>query len=273
MTFQRALRTLGWNRSSYYLLSAFILTLFLLGYVWWPLAAEYLALIPWGGEWWRYLDYLLINIFLFMSFAIMAKADIREDSKMIFVGLVGGLVIESWGTQTEIWTYYTLERPPLWIIPAWPIAGLTIDRIVRFLRRFTRRLRADSSPVVQKAWTVLYWLVFLAYYAVMVDYTSPTIDKSFTWIALGLVAFFILTPTDERIAVLTFAAGAGLGYYLELWGTTREAWTYYTLEQPPLFAVLSHGIAAVAFWRCVLLVEKAGLYLKKIVRGHVRAYQ
>jgi hypothetical protein len=43
------------TRSSYALLSGFILTLFLLGYFWWPLAEEYLALIDWqgpgGGSW------------------------------------------------------------------------------------------------------------------------------------------------------------------------------------------------------------------------------
>lgn len=255
MNVRKAMHALGWTRSSYFLLSAFLLTLFLLGYVWWPLAKEYLDLIPWEGEWWRYIDYLLVNIFLFMSFAIMARADIRQDAKMIFVGMIGGLVIESWGTQTEIWTYYTNERPPLWIIPAWPIAGLSIDRIVRLLRHTTRNHTGEQNARLQKAWGAAYWIVFLAYYAVLVDYAAPTFDKSFTWIALGLVAFFILTPTDERVAVLTFLAGTGLGYFLERWGTTREAWTYYTLEQPPVFAVLSHGIAAVAFWRCVLLLE------------------
>lgn len=255
-------RLLGWTRDSYALMSAFVLTLFLLGYIWWPLAEEYLALIPWNGDWWRYLDWLLINIFLFMSLAIMAGADLRQDAKMIFVGLVGGLVIESWGTQTEIWTYYTLERPPLWIIPAWPIAGLTIDRIVRALRSLTAPGR--SAHLDKRAWRALYWPLFLGYFALMISYTAPTFDKSFTWIALSLVGFFILTPTDERVAVLTFLAGAGLGYYLEVWGTTREAWTYYTLETPPLFAVLSHGIAAVAFWRCVRLVERGLIVAKRL---------
>lgn len=256
---RRAARVLGWTRSSYTLMSLFVLTLFLLGYVWWPLAEDYLAYIPWNGEWWRYFDWLLVNIFLFMSMAIMAHADLKQDAKIIFVGLIGGLVIESWGTQTEIWTYYTAERPPLWIIPAWPIAGLSIDRIVRALRHLTtvgegrQRFRLHLSP---ETWRALYWIAFLGYFAIMIDYVSPTFDKSFTWIAVLLVAFFILTPTDERVAFLTFLAGSGLGYYLELWGTTREAWTYYTLAKPPLFAVLSHGIAAVAFWRCVILLEQ-----------------
>jgi len=44
-----------------------------------------------------------------------------------------------------------------------------------------------------------------------------------------------------------------LGYFLERWGTTRECWTYYTHATPPLFAVLAHGMAAVAFWRTGLL--------------------
>jgi hypothetical protein len=72
----------------------------------------------------------------------------------------------------------------------------------------------------------------------------------------------IVTPTDHRHAVLTFIAGAGLGYFLELWGTTHCCWTYYTLATPPLFAVLAHGFAAVAFWRSGLLLKMIG---KKLV--------
>ncbi|GAB4580633.1 MAG: hypothetical protein Fur0022_33750 [Anaerolineales bacterium] len=246
-------RLLGWNRASYTLMSGFALTLFLLGYVWWPLAEEYLSYIPWDGEWWRYMDWLLIGIFLFMSLMIMAHANLKQDAKIVLVGLIGGLVIESWGTQTEIWTYYTAERPPLWIIPAWPIASLTIDRMVRFLtgegRRKTGDGRQKTELVPRPLSPVWYWLTFLLYFALFISYVAPTFAKSFTWIATGLVIFFILTPTDYRVATLTFLAGSGLGYFLELWGTTRECWTYYTLETPPLFAVLSHGMAAVAFWR------------------------
>ena len=246
-TKRRIFTALGWNRSSYYLLSVFLLTIFLIGYIWWPLAEEYLLYIDWGGAWWMYIDWLLIGIFVVMSLLIMAKADLRADATIVFVGLVGGLVIESWGTQTEIWTYYTTERPPLWIIPAWPIASLSIDRLVRFLRQ-TVPLRA---PGIYK---ILYWLIFPAFYALMLVFVAPTFDKSFTIIALLICALFILTPTDHRVAVLTFAAGAGLGYFLELWGTTRGCWTYYTLQTPPLFAVLAHGMAAVAFWRTALLL-------------------
>ena len=49
-----------------------------------------------------------------------------------------------------------------------------------------------------------------------------------------------------------------LGYFLERWGTQTELWTYYTRQTPPLFAVLAHGMAAVAFWRVGLLIRQLG---------------
>jgi hypothetical protein len=90
----------------------------------------------------------------------------------------------------------------------------------------------------------------------MLVFVSPTFDKSYTWLALLLCTLLIVTPTDHRFALLTFIAGAGLGYFLELWGTTRECWMYYTNETPPLFSVLAHGMAAVAFWRAGMLVKQ-----------------
>jgi ABC-type amino acid transport system permease subunit len=89
----------------------------------------------------------------------------------------------------------------------------------------------------------------------MLYFVAPTFDKSFTLLSLLLCALLIATPTDYRMAVLIFLAGAGLGYFLELWGTTRQCWTYYTFQTPPFFAVLAHGMAAVAFWRAGLIVK------------------
>jgi hypothetical protein len=259
---------MGWTRASYYLLSGFLLTVFLIIYVWWPLAEEYLALIDWSGPWWLYIDWLLIGIFLFMSLLIMAGADLRADVWIVFVGLVGGLVIESWGTQTEIWTYYTDERPPMWIIPAWPIASLSIDRLVRLLRRLTRESTKSTKrhereeKLYSWIYPFVYWLIFPAFYALMLQFVWPTLNKSLTIMALLLVGFLTLTPRDHRVAVLTFAAGAGLGYFLERWGTTRLCWTYYTRATPPLFAVLAHGMAAVAFWRTADVLRMMAAKLK-----------
>ncbi len=226
-------------------------------YVWWPLAEEYLAYVDWHGAWWRYIDWLLLGIFGFMSITIIARANLKTDLLIIFVGVCGGLAIESWGTQTNLWHYYTAERPPLWIIPAWPIASLSIDRITRFLDYGVRHLLSleQSQETLDSVFKILYWITFASFLSLMLIFVAPTFDKSFTWFALILCVLLVLTPTNYRYALLTFLAGSGLGYYLELWGTTRECWTYYTLQTPPLFAVLAHGMAAVAFWRTGLMLK------------------
>lgn len=279
--FKRIAHFMGWTRASYYLFSAFLLTVFLIAYIWWPLAEDALAYVNWNGPWWLYFDWLLVGIFLVMSLLIMAGADLKVDAWIVFVGFVGGLVIEGWGTQTEIWWYYTSERPPMWIIPAWPIASLSIDRIVRLLSRIPSGSRMRESPgdaLVQGGsersphfiYRLSYWIMFPAFYALLLSFVWPTLDKSLTIMALILVTFLILTPTDHRLAVLTFTAGSGLGYFLEYWGTTRECWTYYTLEKPPLFAVLAHGMAAVAFWRTVLVLRVFTVRFLRSNKGKTR---
>jgi len=270
-----------WTRDSSILLGGFFVTIFLIIYIWWPLAEEYFRYVDWNGAWWRYIDWLLIGIFGFMSVTIIVRANLQTDLLIVFVGICGGLAIESWGTQTNLWHYYTAERPPLWIIPAWPIASLSIDRITRGLLFLTTKFTTLAPGVICLAnhageehegktlvtfvsfvFKILYWTIFASFLSLMLVFVAPTFDKSYTWFALILCILLILTPTDHRFALLTFIAGSGLGYYLEVWGTTRECWTYYTYQTPPLFAVLAHGMAAVAFWRAGLLV--------KVVRERVR---
>jgi hypothetical protein len=254
MVFHRALKNLL-TRDSSILFGGFFVTILLIVYIWWPLVVEYFAYVDWTGEWWRYMDWLLLGIFGFMSITIISRANLKTDLLIIFVGICGGLAIESWGTQTNLWHYYTAERPPLWIIPAWPIASLSIDRVTRgldlglkSLQTFVRQ-SGQSQETLDSIFRILYWLTFASFLSLMLVFIAPTFDKSFTWLSLGLCILLILTPTNHRFALLTFIAGSGLGYYLELWGTTRECWTYYTHQTPPLFAVLAHGMAAVAFWR------------------------
>ena len=219
------------------------------------------------------MDWLLIGIFLFMSIAIVSHADLGRDSLTIIVAALGGLVIESWGTQTNLWHYYTAERPPLWIIPAWPIATLTINRLVRLLLFLTKKNtkghkeKLDGSRknlANSTSWRLKasYWLLFTGFFALMLYFVAPTFDKSYTLLSVLLVALLIITPSNYRLAILIFIAGTALGYFLELWGTTRECWTYYTFQKPPFFAVLAHGMAAVAFWRTELLIKRVWRRIK-----------
>jgi len=233
---------LGWTRTSYMLLSVFFVTIVVIGIVWWPLLADYLGTFDPRSPWWAQVDWLLLGVFGVMTLLIMSRPDIRRDARTAAVGLVGGLVIESWGTQTGLWAYYTLERPPLWIIPAWPVASLAIDRLTSLLTPAASRLDGRRT-------TFVYLGTFGAFSVLLLTFVWPARGFSLTAAALLLCGFIVATPVQARIALATFAAGAGLGYFLELWGTTRGCWTYYTLETPPLFAVTAHGMAAVAFWR------------------------
>jgi hypothetical protein len=96
----------------------------------------------------------------------------------------------------------------------------------------------------------------------MAAFVMPTFGKSATILAFLLCMVLILTPPDHRQTLLVFVAGVGLGYFLELWGTTRECWIYYTYQTPPLFAVLAHGMAAVAFWRTGLVLQSLARRLR-----------
>ncbi len=250
-------QVLGFNRQSGTLFSVFFLTCLLIVYIWWPLVQDYFSVYDPAIPWYYYIDWLLIGIFAFMSVTIMAKADLRTDAMIIFVGMCGGLVIESWGTQTNIWHYYTSERPPLWIIPAWPIASLSIDRITRALDHMYRKAAAGllSEKTERILIGSLYWVCFGFFYLMMIVYTLPTLGKSYTQAALIICSVLILVPRDKKMELIVFIAGTGLGYFLERWGTTRECWTYYTVETPPIFAVMAHGMAAAAFWRTGLLLN------------------
>jgi MFS family permease len=253
--FKQIQRFFRWNRTSYLLMSAFFALIFLIGYVWWPLLEAYIQTYDPNISFWRQFDWLLLGNFLVMSLLVMADSNLQKDLPIALIGLMGGLVIESWGTQTELWVYYTNERPPMWIIPAWPIASLSVNRLYRLSR-------ATFENVPVRVFKILHWILLPGFYGLLLWFVWPTIDKSLTIMALVLCGFLIATPTDPKAIVLTFIAGSGLGYFLELWGTTRLCWIYYTAQHPPFFAVLAHGMAAVAFWRVLELYQ---LFLPKLM--------
>jgi hypothetical protein len=236
----KAAAWLGWRRESYWLAGGYLAVMGMVVCLWWPLAKDaFVEVDGWNGRWNWHMDWLLMGNFLAMFLLIMAKPELGADAKIAVAGLAGGLAIECWGTQTNLWTYYTTQRPPLWIIPAWALSSLATERLARAMDWAVegRRRRFKAG----------YWLIFGEFYALLVCFSAPTLDKPLTWAALALCALIIVTPVHPRRAALTFLAGSGLGYFLERWGTTRGCWTYYTGQTPPVFAVFAHGMACVAF--------------------------
>lgn len=255
---------LGWTPASFVLLAGIAAAAGLITLLRPDVARLYFPIFNWGygSAWWRF-DGLLLGIFAVMILLIMVGADLRRDGIIVTVGILGGLAIEAWGTQTSLWHYQSQERPPLWIIPAWPIAALAIDRLVRLANCWLADSR-DRTARASVPFAIGYWLVLGGFYGLMLAFVWPTLDKSLTVGVLILCAFVILAPIDRRLALLTFAAGSGLGFFLELWGTTRECWIYYTGQTPPLFAVLAHGMAAVVFWQATLLLRRVARGLSRL---------
>ncbi len=231
-----------WTKTSSGILGGFLLVLFLIGYVWWPLLDEYLGYFNPEISIWRQIDWLLIGNFLVMSVLITLSADIREDLPYILVAMGGGLIIEAWGTRSGLWEYYTLEKPPLWIIPAWPIAALSVKRVYSLLKRYLHRI-----PDCWYRW--VYWPVFGLFFLLLIDFVLPTMRHPLTLFALLVCTVVIFVGRDYRAKLSFFILGSVLGYFLERWGTTRLCWTYYTGGTPPFFTVLAHGMASVAIFQ------------------------
>jgi hypothetical protein len=201
------------------------------------------------------MDWLLGGIWVVMAALVCWRVSPRRDLALLVVGACGGAVTEWWGTNTGLWHYFTQERPPLWILPAWPIAAVTVDRLARLLdfclgEADRRRGRGRSSPGF--AWA--YWITVPGFVLWMMHFVWPYSHIFATQVVIGVMVLVALHRPEPRRDVVMFAAGALLGIFLEYWGTSRACWTYYTGQVPPAVAVLAHGFAAVAFARAASAV-------------------
>lgn len=209
-------------------------------------------------------DWLLIGNFAVMLALLTLGADWRKDIPIMAVALLGGLLIESWGTQTELWIYYTElpphsdpSRPPWWIIPAWPISSLAINRLYFIFDA----LAVKARP---KFFIAAYWTFCIAFAVIFFRFTFHTWPLLWTKLFTLFMFIVLLFPkADYRKDFLILFAGTALGYFLERWGTTRECWIYYTQETPPLMAAPAHGIASLGFSRGVRALDFLWIRLKK----------
>lgn len=201
-------------------------------------------------------DALLLSTWIWMTLMLTWRVRARWDLLLLGSGLAGGAVIEWWGTTTQLWTYFTRERPPLWILPAWPIAAISIDRMALFYSEVLARIERRWRPVAQDSFRVAYWLLLPSFVAGMTWFLWPAIDKPASWAVVAIMFLVTLTPRDPRGDVLLFLAGSSLGVFLEYWGTSRQCWTYYTHQVPPPIAVVAHGFAALAFNRVAQLLAR-----------------
>ena len=200
------------------------------------------------------MDWLLLGTWAWMALMIAWHVRPTWDLVLLTTGLCGGAIIEWWGTTTQLWRYFTDERPPLWILPAWPVAAISIDRMGLLYAELARRLEREPGRWSERPFRMAYWVMLPSFVVGMTWFLWPAIDKPASVVVVAIMLAVTLTGKQPRGDVLLFVAGVSLGVFLEYWGTSRRCWTYYTHQVPPPIAVFAHGFAALAFNRVAQLV-------------------
>jgi lysylphosphatidylglycerol synthetase-like protein (DUF2156 family) len=188
---------------------------------------------------------------------------LRRDVILVFTAFCGGFLIEWWGTSTELWTYFTRERPPLWIIPAWPVAALATERLTRLLERGLPRRGTWQWRLAQLA-------ILGVFIVAMMRFMAPGWANGSSKLVLAIMLVVTVFSATARRDVALFVAGSALGWLLEYWGTTRNCWTYYTHETPPLVTAFAHGFATVAFSRAAVVLQAVADKLRPEARTQQR---
>lgn len=199
---------------------------------------------------WEDFDALLVFSWVLMVGLGAWRVRPRRDLVLASVAFAGGAIIETWGTRSGLWTYFTHEEPPLFILPAWPFAAVATERVSYLVSKGAARV----PPKIVRSLEIGAMFVFCI---LLVRWTMTAWFSKWTWIAYAFVVLVCVTSRANRGDLARFVAGSILGYLLEYWGTTRECWVYYDGLTPPLAAVLSHGFATVAFGRLASWVQLA----------------
>jgi hypothetical protein len=226
----------GYNRRSLFALSVVILFGVAVSATWSGLLLQNLAEVDW----------FLIATWVLMTALVCWDVRPGPDLTLALVALAGGLSFEWWGTRTQLWWYFTSDQPPLWILPAWPMAALASDRIAR-------RLEAGLSarPAV---WRVLYWVGLGAFTLAMIRFIWPSIAYPLSQIAAIMILLTVSLGIAPKRDTCLFLGGSLLGIALEYWGTSRACWTYYTHQTPPIVTILAHGFAQIGYARVLDLL-------------------
>jgi len=242
----------GYNRQSVFALMLLLAVGLAVGFGWADLLRPNLGDINW----------LFLGIWAGMTALLCWKVQPARDAALAAVALAGGFGFEWWGTHAHLWRYFTGETPPAWILPAWPVAALAAARLALALERLGSNWRIH--------WPIAYWPLMLCFAAGMVWFIWPSLNLFSSKAACALIGIVIAAGKARRQDLCLFVAGVGLGFFLEYWGTTRECWTYYTGQTPPLIAVAAHGFAQVLYVRTL---DALTWICRKVSGGPLRAFR
>lgn len=251
---------LGFNRYSSLTLAGLAAVILTLIFGWPHLAAaEWNAMVR-HEQWWLHADWLLFALGIFFIFCTAFDASPRLDTSTVIAGMIGGAIIEIWGTRVGVWYYYTGERPPLWILPAWGMSALSNERLQRILMAFLPAhwreeilSGVEGHPALRRA----YVAVMIALLCFFLWWARSYLLHPVTLVVLALISAALFRVKFPAYALSLFFTGALLGIFIEIWGTTRHCWNYYDGKTPSPFPIFGHGIAAICFWRMKTVAREA----------------
>ncbi len=144
-----------------------------------------------------------------------------RDAAVLLLGLAAGWAAEAWGTRLGLWHYYTGERPPLWIVPAWPLGAALIERL-------GERARARWGAAPRSA----YWAASLAVAAYCLAFSRPWLDRPVGWLGAVAAGAALLAVPEPAEDFWLLAAGLACVFFADLWGTTNGCWAYWLRHEP-----------------------------------------
>ncbi|MDE2038572.1 MAG: hypothetical protein KGO96_03535 [Elusimicrobia bacterium] len=176
---------------------------------------------------------LLAAILSATLFALAWSPRPLPDAIAMLLAAAAGWAAEAWGTRLGFWSYYTRERPPLWIIPAWMLGTLLVERAARALARHGR------PPALLDS-----FLRPLCLLAVLV-FCAPRLRDAVSWAGPAAAAVCLWLGAGRGEENWRLPAAMFLVFFADAWGAASQCWTYYLGRQPPALAA---GIAfAMAF--------------------------
>ncbi len=223
----------GYNRKSLGALAVMILVGTAVGCRWGDLLRQNAEDINW----------LLLATWAAMTALLCWEVQPVRDMALGSVALAGGLGFEWWGTHTGLWAYFTGEKPPAWILPAWPVAALAnqADRLGA-----GAGLVAAGSEVAGS---------ILAVHGCVCRRHGPLLLACDPQPAhsggLGVDGGGDRERADAKKRCLPVRGRERFGRRAGYWGTSRNCWTYHTLETPPPIAVAAHGFAQIVYARAL----------------------
>lgn len=204
---------------------------------------------------------LFSGILAVTAWLIPSRVRIAHDAAAVLAAAGVGLAAEAWGTRHGLWRYYTGEKPPLWIVPAWCLGALLIERAA-FLAE-SRWGRLLEPPVAGAA----YGLLAAACAATILTFCRSWLCEPATWAILALVAGSLFMGVSGRRDFWLLASGLAMVFFADLWGTTNRCWAY-AWQGPGPGGVLRGVAFGMAFDASLVL---GSLRLSRLAEGRLRS--